>query len=267
MTQFFGMKKNPFDKHGTGSKEAFTCTDHIQMQQRLRFLVKAGGLGVFTAPPGMGKTYALRCFVDELNPTLYTTAYVNLTTVGLREFYSVICEALGLETAGRRCALFSRIHSCVTKLRDDSRKPLILTIDEAQHLHPKILDDLKLLMNFDYDSRNCFTLILLGEPQLNRLLSRPSLESLRQRITVHYNFRGLTPEETHRYVLHKLGTAGASPDIVDSAFTLALHGISHGNPRQTDRLMTQALRLAAQQDISVLTSDILMAADASMALS
>lgn len=267
MTQFFGMKKNPFDKHGTGSKEAFTCTDHIQMQQRLRFLVKAGGLGVFTAPPGMGKTYALRCFVDELNPTLYTTAYVNLTTVGLREFYSVICEALGLETAGRRCALFSRIHSCVTKLRDDSRKPLILTIDEAQHLHPKILDDLKLLMNFDYDSRNCFTLILLGEPQLNRLLSRPSLESLRQRITVHYNFRGLTPEETHQYVLHKLGTAGASPDIVDSAFTLALHGISHGNPRQTDRLMTQALRLAAQQDISVLTSDILMAADASMALS
>lgn len=267
MTQFFGMKKNPFDKHGTGSKEAFTCTDHIQMQQRLRFLVKAGGLGVFTAPPGMGKTYALRCFVDELNPTLYTTAYVNLTTVGLREFYSVICEALGLETAGRRCALFSRIHSCVTKLRDDSRKPLILTIDEAQHLHPKILDDLKLLMNFDYDSRNCFTLILLGEPQLNRLLSRPSLESLRQRITVHYNFRGLTPEETHQYVLHKLSTAGASPDIVDSAFTLALHGISHGNPRQTDRLMTQALRLAAQQDISVLTSDILMAADASMALS
>lgn len=267
MTQFFGMKKNPFDKHGTDSKEAFACLDHAEMQKRLRFLVKAGGLGVFTAPPGMGKTYALHCFIADLNPTLYTTAYINLTTVGLREFYSVICEALGLETAGRRCALFSRIHTRVAKLRDETRKPLILMVDEAQHLHPKILDDLKLLMNFDYDSRNCFTLILLGEPQLNGLLSRPSLESLRQRITVHYNFCGLTPEETHQYVQHKLSTAGASPDIVDPAFTLALHGISRGNPRQTDRLMTQALRLAAQQDMSVLTSDILMAADTSLSLS
>ena len=48
-----------------------------------------------------------------------------------------------------------------------------------------------MLMNYGYDSLNCFTLILCGEPHLNSTLKKPVHEALRQRITVHYNFSGL----------------------------------------------------------------------------
>lgn len=68
-------------------------------------------------------------------------------------------------------------------------------IDETQYLNSHVLDDLKLLINFEYDSLNCFTLILSGEPRLNITLSKAVNEALRQRITVHYEFQGLDPDE------------------------------------------------------------------------
>lgn len=266
MTEHFGMKMNPFAKGGTKAKDAFLSEDHKKMQDRLKYLVKAGGLGVFTAPPGMGKTYALHSFACQLNPNKYTTTYVNLTTVGLTEFYAVICEAVGLETNGRRSALFSRLHKYITQLHDNSHKPLILMVDEAQHLHPTVLNDLKLLMNHDYDSRNCFTLILLGEPILLGKLNAAALESLRQRITVHYSYMGMSPEETRQYVEYKLKLAGASTDIVCPGITAILHSLSNGNPREMDRLMTQALILAAHQDKAAVDAEDLRAAKKTLTL-
>lgn len=264
--EFFGMKKNTFKKGGIGAKEAFDSRDHTNMQERLQYLVHTGGLGVFTAAPGMGKTYALQSFVSNLNPNRFTVSYVNLTTVGLREFYSVICDAVGLETEGRRCALFSRYQKYVTQLHDTTHKPLILVVDEAHHLHHSILDDLKLLMNCDFDSRSCFSVVLLGEPRLNNQLNRPSMESLRQRITVHYNFAGLSVEEARAYIEHKLTVAGASTSIVDAGVTATLHSLSNGNPRQMDRLMTQALMMAAQKDKMTVDADILRMAQKSLSL-
>ena len=42
----------------------------------------------------------------------------------------------------------------------EKRQPLLLAIDEAQYLNTGILNDIKMLMNYGYDSLNCFTLIL-----------------------------------------------------------------------------------------------------------
>ena len=66
--------------------------------------------------------------------------------------------------------------------------------------HMKVIEILRLkeMMNFNYDSFNCFTLILSGEPYLNNTLEKPVHEALRQRITVHYSFRGLGPDGRHR---------------------------------------------------------------------
>ena len=61
-----------------------------------------------------------------------------------------------------------------------------------------------MLMNYGYDSVNCFTLILFGESHLNDTLRKPVHEALRQRITVHYNYAGLSDDEVSKYILHKL---------------------------------------------------------------
>ena len=80
-TDYYGLGFNPFNKQNIREKDAFHSADHRQMQERLEYLKTVRGIGVFTARPGMGKTYALRCFMNGLNPNQYQTVYICLSTV------------------------------------------------------------------------------------------------------------------------------------------------------------------------------------------
>lgn len=125
---------------------------------------------MFTARPGMGKTYALRCFMNGLNPNQYQTAYICLSTVSVTEFYRQFCDILGLEACGNKTGMFHAIQERLYYLYKEKKQPFLLAVDEAQYLNYSILRDLKMLMNYSYDSLNCFSLILVGEPYLNHIL-------------------------------------------------------------------------------------------------
>ena len=86
-TDFYGLSFNPFDKQMIKEKDAFESEDFREMTARLEYLKEIRGIGVFTASPGMGKTFALRCFAKRLNPNLYQCAYLCLSTVSVQEFY------------------------------------------------------------------------------------------------------------------------------------------------------------------------------------
>ena len=145
-------------------------------------------------------------------------------------------------------------------LYKEKRQPLLLAIDEAQYLGTGILNDIKMLMNYGYDSVNCFTLILCGESHLNDTLRKPVHEALRQRITVHYNYAGLSDDEVSKYILHKLKLAGASSSIIDTAALAAVHSFTQGNPRLIDNLMTDALTIGSQQDRKTIDAETIRAA-------
>lgn len=156
--------------------------------------------------------------------------------------------------------MFKAIQDQITYLYKEKRQPLLLAIDEAQYLSTGILNDIKMLMNYGYDSVNYFTLILCGESHLNDNLRRPIHEALRQRITVHYNYAGLSDDEVAKYILHKLQLAGASPTILDQAALAAAHSFTQGNPRLIDNLMTDALTIGSQQGRKVIDAAIIHAA-------
>ena len=125
---------------------------------------------------------------------------------------------------------------------------------------------IEMLMNYGYDSLNCFTLILCGEPHLNNTLRKPVHEALRQRITVHYNFTGLTDSEVAQYVLHKISCAGGSASIIEQAALSAVHSHSQGNPRLVDNLMTNALTLGAQMEKKAIDTEVILASVSSQNL-
>lgn len=259
-TAYYGLSCNPFDKQNLQEKDHFESADFKEMTSRLNYLKDVRGIGVFTARPGMGKTFVTRCFAASLNPNLYHMAYICLSTVGVREFYKQFCSILGVSASGGKPALFKAIQEQVWYLYKEKRQPLILAIDEAQELSTGILRDLKMLMNFRYDSLNCFTLILCGESHLNQKLSLPVHEAIRQRIIVHYDFKGLSAEEIPAYVRHKLRIAGGADSIIDEAAMASVHSLSQGNPRIIDSLMTDALTIGAQMDKKTIDSDVIMAA-------
>lgn len=156
--------------------------------------------------------------------------------------------------------MFKAIQTQITYLYKEKRQPLLLAIDEAQYLSIGILNDIKMLMNYGYDSVNYFTLILCGETHLNDTLRKPVHEALRQRITAHYNYAGLSDEEVSQYIIHKIQLAGASSTIIDPAALAAAHSFTQGNPRLIDNLMTDALTIGSQQDKKVIDTDVIRAA-------
>lgn len=260
LNSFFGLTRNPFTKQGTSAKDYFPSRDFKEMHGALSQAKDVRGIAVFTSPPGAGKTFVLRAFSQELNPNLYNIAYICLSTISIAEFYKQFCAILGIPPKGGKPGMFKAIQEQIWYLYKEKRQPLILVIDEAQYLNTAILNDLKMLMNYDYDSLNCFTLILCGESYLNNTLRKPVHEALRQRITIHYEFQGLSDDEVPAYVRHKIRSAGGSEQIIDKAAMSALNSMSQNNPRVIDNIMSDALEIARQMDKTTIDADVILAA-------
>ena len=167
---YYALSFNPFDKQCIKEKDGFMSSDFKQMTSRLEYLKNVRGIGVFTSRPGMGKTFALRCFAKSLVPNKDHMEYICLSTVSVAEFYRELCEILGVSLRGGKPGRFKAIQEQIEYLYREKRQPLILAVDEAQFLNTAILNDIRMLMNYGYDSLNCFTLILCGESHLNSTL-------------------------------------------------------------------------------------------------
>jgi len=256
---FYGLSHDPFNK-SLNVKDFFDSNDYRQVIDRLNFLKDVNGIGIITAKPGMGKSFVLNCFNKSLNTNLYQMIYICLSTVSVAEFYKQLCDVLGLDTNGGKTFMFKAIQERLFYLFKEKRCPLILAIDEAQYLNTGILNDLKMLMNYQYDSLNCFSLILSGEPRLNFTLEKPVHEALKQRITVHYNFKGLSPDEVSEYIYHKIALAGGADSILAPNAIPAINGFCHGNPRIIDNIMTGALMLGTQIKSQTIDAEVIMAA-------
>lgn len=257
---YYGLSCNPFDKHSILPKQAFISEDHKEAVAALDFLQETRGIGVLTASPGMGKSFALRCFEKSLNQNLVQMRYICLSTVSVAEFYKQFCECLGLDIRGGKTVMFKAIQEQLISAYRTKRCPFIIAIDEAQYLSAGILKDIKMLMNTEYDSVNFFTLILCGEPYLNNTLEKPIHEALKQRIMVHYNFHGLKPEEIRRYILHKVSLAGGAESIIGADAMTALINSCQGNPRVIDNVMSNALILGEQLEKAVIDAEVIRAA-------
>jgi general secretion pathway protein A len=262
---FYGLTFNPFDK-SLPENHAFQSKDHEQMLSRLDYLKSARGIGLFTAAPGMGKAYALRCFAQKLNPNLYQLSYICLSTVSVTEFYHQFCHELGLDYGPKKAGMFRNIQEHLLHLLMEKRKTFFLAIDESQYLNIHILRDIKMLMNTHFDSLDCFTLVLVGQPYLSSILEKPAHEALKQRIVIHYNYEGLSPEEAKNYIYSRIELAGAAHSIIDEAAVHSVANFCQGTPRIINSVMTNALILGAQLQKNTIDTEVILSACNSLSL-
>lgn len=262
---FYGLTFNPFDK-SLPENHAFNSRDYQQMLSRLDYLKNTRGIGLFTAPPGMGKTFALRCFAKNLNPNLFQLSYVCLSTVSVSEFYHQFCFELGLDYSSKKTLMFRNIQERLLHLLKEKRKTFILAIDESQYLSAGIFRDIKMLMNVHFDSLDCFALIFIGQPYLASILEKPVHESLKQRIVVHYNYEGLSSDEAKDYIYSRLDAAGGARSLMNEAAVHAVANFCQGTPRLINSLMTDALILGTQLQKTTIDTEIILAASNNLAL-
>jgi type II secretory pathway predicted ATPase ExeA len=202
----------------------------------------------------------LRCFAKSIDRNLFEVVYLCLATVSLPEFYKQFCAALGIDVPHGKPAMFRAIQDRLYHLFKEKRKPLIVLHDEAHELSTPILNDLKMVMNHDFDSVNCFSLVLAGELHLNKTLNKNIHEALRQRVTIHYTFNGLDDAETELYIKHKLRNGGAVESILGDGTMPAIVGYACGCPRLVDNLMNEILKLGAQLERHTIDTELVMAA-------
>lgn len=207
-----------------------------------------------------GKTYTIKYFASKLNPSLYKVVYTPLSTITVREFYKSLCVGLGIEPLTKKIDMFIQIQEAIKSLVNDRKITPVIIIDEAQYLKSDILNDLKMIFNFDMDSKNMALLILIGQPYLNDVLSRNINESLKQRIVVNYSFIGLSNEEIKLYIQDRLKIAGINQNIFEEPAISAIISNCNSSVRKLNTLIEKCLLICSQKKENVITTEIVMLA-------
>lgn len=258
LTARYGLEFNPFLKN---SKEVlFKSSEFNEALFRLDYLAKTKGFGILTGSPGRGKTTVIRHWASNLNPSLFKVVYSSLSTITVNEFYKNLADSLGAQSAFRKTDNFHAIQNEVTRLALDKKKTPVIIIDEANYISNAVLNDLKILFNFEMDSRDRAIVLLAGLPPLNHTLQLSVHEPLRQRIIMNYNIDGYTKEEGKAYIDNKLKGAGCNQNVFEEAAIEAILNASDGTARIINKLCNQALIIGNSQNLNLITADTVMQA-------
>ena len=263
--RFYNMSRNPFSK-GLPCDLAHQTEDLRQVHARLDHLARAGGIGLITADPGMGKTFAVRTWADGINPNTNRLVYLCLSTVTNMEFYRELCQGLGIEPCFKKSDMFRDVQACVRSLVEERRMRVTVVVDEAHYLQSSVLRDLQMIANFDMDSRDMLAIVLVGHTVLAQYLSRQPHEALRQRLVASYRMRGLDEAGTADYVRSMLLRAGADPDILDAAALASAHACAGGSVRRLNSVVTNALTIGAQQRARAIDAEMVRCAADELAI-
>lgn len=255
----FALTRHPFGNE-IEPDALFASNSTRELDVRLQHLLDLRGIGLVTGDSGSGKTCSSRKVLAALHSGLYRVLYVSLSTGNVMDLYKTISWEMGLPVERSRAALYRQIRTEVSRLSLESRCRPVLVIDEAHHLRPDLLEDLRLLTNYNMDSENRLTLLLLGQTELRRRLAMAVHEALAQRIVVRYHMAPLTRDELPDYLTHRLRLAGTELPLFEPPAQEALFQATSGLPRKLNLLAHHALLAASLARAKSVTSEHVQAA-------
>ncbi|CCJ33500.1 ExeA family protein [Caloramator australicus] len=265
-TAFYGLSFDPFQKD-IETKFFFKSNDFNQAISRLDFLKNVKGFGLLTGEPGSGKSSLLRYFVNSLNPNLFKCVYIPLSTLTVMDFYKALCDGLGIIPSFKKVSMFKQIQESIYTYYHSKNITPIIILDEAQFLKNSILDDLRIIFNFQMDSKDCAVLILSGQTQFISQIQRQPHEALRQRIVVNYSLKGLTLDEVKLYIPYMLKIAGCSEPIFTEDALELLYSSSNGLLRPLNAIARMSLIAGANKNTRVIDSELIYEAQTEVNIS
>ncbi len=232
----------------------FTCEIDVKQFFKLDFLhvaleflvsvVKRGMCAAVVGPSGTGKTFLSRALRKALPEARFRIHYVKVAGLSKRDMCREISLAIGAQLAGTFPKLVRNVQERLQFLADvDSLRPVII-LDEAHELRPDVLATLKVLTNFEMDSRLVVSFILVGQNRLLRTLERYELDDIAQRLAHVVQLQPMSREQSARYLNHRCTIAGARKCPFDDDATTAIFDLGRGNLRATDKLALKSLEVA-----------------------
>lgn len=259
----FGLRIMPFTRE-IRVRDMFPHPQQAELAAALLRTVEQRQSGALIAPAGYGKTVQVRYLLEALPDVRYRAHYVKITGLSKRDMSREIASSLGLAPVGTYPALVRSIQEAVQERNALDSVRSLLILDDAHEMRPDVLGILKALTNFEMDSRLLLSVLLVGQPPLSRLLSRPQLVDVAQRLSWYGRMRPLSRDETASYVEHRCVLAGATTKLFDAHAMEALYEMGQGNPRATDHLARRSLEMAYTEKAQVVGSAHVLAARATL---
>jgi general secretion pathway protein A len=239
--EFYGLRELPFALTPDPRFIYFTPS-HTEAMANLHYGIESGkGLIVVTGEVGTGKTTILRWMMQRLERTVLV-GYIFNPRLTVPEFYQHVTRVLGVDDWETKSDLLFKLGK-VLESRHERGLRTVLIIDEAHGLSTTVLEEIRLMSNFESDSAKLLQIVLTGQPELREVLNNPELRQLKQRVALRCEIKPLpNVEETEKYVKSRLLTAGAQrTDVFTQSALDYVYRCSEGIPRQINNLCDNAL--------------------------
>jgi len=249
--EHFHLKSQPFSEHAAVA----ALWQDQRMEEglaRLEYLLECGQLGLVTGASGLGKSALLKRFLHGLPPQQCQAVYCHLTHLPSSGMLKMVVAQLG--EAPRRGK--ERLYEQILERAARAEGALLLVFDEAHLLDSPALTDLRLLISSALNVGPPLKILLVGQEPLRGLLRRSQHADLANRVSVRYQLRPLSREQTFRYIDFQISQAGGDPRLFDESVKAAIHDFTGGVPRQINNLATACLLQATARKLMRIDDDL-----------
>ena len=252
---FYGLNSKPFQLN-PDPEFFFGSKGHRRAMAYLEYGLHQGeGFIVVTGEVGAGKTTLVKQLLKRLPGDVILPVQIVSTQLNADDLLRLIAGSFGIPIDGAdKSTLLIRLEQFLHQLHVEGRRALLI-VDEAQNLGARAIEELRMLSNFQIETKAVLQSFLIGQPELRDLMQRQEMRQLKQRIIAAYHLGPLDRAETQAYIEHRLKHVGwlNNPEFQNLTYD-RIFEVSEGIPRRINTLADRLLLAGFLTERHVITA-------------